>query len=136
MNGPPAFDPAAPRVSGWALALRIVAVSAPPALLTLWLAWPALHPPPERLQGPAAAHRACVGPWCAEVLVVAERPVACEADLIGLPEDCSLRRSGQRGLPSAVLDPALPATAQVVRLPSLLSALGLAPTEGVLLQLD
>ncbi len=137
MNVPAAIpDPAPGSLGGWRLALRILVVSAPPALLTLWLALPALHPPPMQLQGQAAAQRACVGPWCAEVLTVAGQPLSCRVDFIGLPGDCWLRRSDRRGPPSTLLDPALPVTAQVVRLPSLLSAVGLAPTEAVLLRLD
>lgn len=129
-------EPTPGSLGGWRLGLRIAMVSAPPALLSLWLALPALHPPPERLEGPAAAHRACVGPWCTEVLTVAGRPLSCSADFVGVPGKCGLRGANRRGPPSEMLDPALPATAQVVRLPSLLSALGLAPTEAVLLQLE
>jgi hypothetical protein len=111
-------------------------VSAPPVLLALWLALPGLHPPPMQLQGPAKAEQVCVGRWCAEVLTVAGQPLACRVDFIGLPADCRLRGADRRGLPSAVLDAAQPAMATAVRLPSLLSLMGLAPTEAVLLQLD
>ena len=135
MNGPPAYDPAAPRVGGWALALRIAAVSAPPALMALWLALPPLHPPPLRLAGPVTAERVCVGPWCREVVAVAGQKLACRADFIGLPEDCRLRGAQARGLPSAVLVPGEPAEARAIALPSLLSLLGRAPTEAVLLEL-
>jgi hypothetical protein len=134
MTGTPAYDPAAPRVGGWALGLRISAVSAPPALMALWLALPPLHPPPLQLAGPATAERVCVGPWCREVVAVGGRPLACRADFIGLPEDCRLRGAGKRGLPSAVLS-AEPVEARAIALPSLLSLLGLAPTEAVLLEL-
>lgn len=136
MNGPPAYDPALPHVGGWALALRILAVSAPPALLALWLALPALHPPPLQLAGPATAQRVCVGSWCREVVAVAGRPLACRADFIGLPEDCRLRGAERRGRPSAVLEPGQPVEARAIALPSLLSMLGLAPTEAVLLDLQ
>jgi hypothetical protein len=124
------------RIGGWPLALRVTAVSAPPLLLGLWLAIPALHPPPFVVQGPAAAQQACVGRWCAEVVAVAGRPLACRADLIGLPEDCRLRGPGPRGLPSMALAGLTePLQARAVALPSALSLLGLAPTEAVLLEL-
>lgn len=128
---------AAPRgIGGWPLALRVAAVSAPPVLLWLWLAIPALHPSPYMVQGPATAQQACVGRWCAEVVAVAGRPLACRADLIGLPEDCRLRGPERRGLPSVALSGlSEPLQARAVALPSALSLLGLAPTEAVLLEL-
>lgn len=129
-------DAAPRRIGGWALAGRIALISAPPALLTLWLAIPSLHPPPLLLQGPVHAQRACVGPLCGEVVAVAGRALACRADFIGLPEDCRLRGAQRRGLPSQVLAADAPVRAHAVALPSLLSLLGRAPTEAVLLQLQ
>lgn len=140
MSGPPTAGrvdaaPAPRPLSGWALALRVGAISALPLLLGVWLAIPALHPVPVVLEGAATAERACVGRWCAEVVAVSGRPLACRADLIGMPEDCRLRGPAGRGLPGAVLRPGEPATARVVSLPSLLSLLGFAPTDAVLLEL-
>lgn len=126
----------APRIRGWALARRILVISAPPMLLTLWLAVPALHPAPVDVQGLAAPHRACVGRWCGELVAVSGQVLACRVDLIGLPADCRLRGAQARGLPAATLIAGVPVQAQVVRMPSLLSLLRLAPTESVLLRLQ
>jgi hypothetical protein len=129
--------PSAPRrIGGWALAARVLLISAPPMLLTLWLMVPALHPEPVELSGPATPQQACVGRWCGEVIAVDGRLLACRVDFVGLPADCRLRGPQRPGPPSQALQPQVPVQARAVVLPSLLGLLGLAPTEAVLLRLQ
>jgi hypothetical protein len=123
-------------LAGWRLAWRVMLVSAPPALLGLFLMLPALWPEAERIRGTAQAHTACVGRWCGEVLAIDGRPLSCRIDFIGLPGDCRLRGGAGRGEPASRLGTGLPVEATVMRVPSLMSWLGRPATDGLLLRLE
>lgn len=124
-----AAQPPAARVP-W---LRIAVAGGLPLVVTLALYLPALKPRVQMLEGRADAAEACIGPLCAQVLRVqpagaAAGPgklLACRADLLGVPYDCR----------AAWLEPG-PVRARWAALPSLAGVLGLAPTAGVLVELE
>jgi hypothetical protein len=105
-------------------ALRIVALSAPPLLLWLWLLVPMWQPAPVKVTGPIQQTEACLG-LCQPVLSVGPVALSCQADLMGFPYACPPRLL-QAGTGSATY----------FVFPSLGGLLGLAPTAGVLLELE
>lgn len=107
---------------------RIALVVAPPALVSLWLATPALQPAPLRVSGPLVAAEACLSAGmqvCRPVLAVRELRLSCGYDFIGLPVACRerLREAGE-------------VQATYVPLPSAAGLLGRAPVQGTLLRLE
>jgi hypothetical protein len=117
-------SPAEPRELDRGLWLRVVGLSAPPILLWLWLLVPAFQPVPERVAGAIRPTEACLG-YCRPVVAVGAMALSCQADLLGLPYACASR----------LLTPG-EGTATYFRMPTLGGLLGLAPTAGVLLELE
>lgn len=104
--------------------MRVAVLALPPVLLWLWLLFPGLQPERQRLSGVIASAQVCLG-WCEPVVSIGGTPVSCEADFVGLPSAC----------PSALLQPGA-GSASFFYMPSLAAVLGLAPTAGVLLELE
>lgn len=104
--------------------LRVAILAAPPMLLWAWLLTPALQPQPQRATGAVQAAEACLL-YCQPTVAVSDLRLSCQADLVGLPQKCG----------SALLAPGFGA-AVYARVPTLTGLLGLAPTDGVLLELE
>jgi hypothetical protein len=104
--------------------MRVIGLSLPPVLLWLWMLVPALQPVPQRVTGEIRTGQACLI-WCSPVVSVGSARLSCQADFLGLPYACAPRwlKDGQ-------------GSATYFRLPTLSGVLGLAPTDGVLLELQ
>jgi hypothetical protein len=103
---------------------RVVAVSAPPLLVALWLSVPWFQPETVRAEGRLERASVCLG-VCADVVAVNDLRLACQADLLGVPYRCkhSLLQPGSVAVTYAAL-------------PSVAGLLGRAPVSGVLTRLE
>jgi hypothetical protein len=105
--------------------LQVVLLSAPPLLVWAWLLVPSLQPKPQHLAGPIRAAEACLVGWCRPVVSVGSVALSCQSDLLGAPYACP-----DRLLASGV------GTAKYFVHPTVSGLLGLAPTAGVLIELE